>query len=95
MRIYIAGQVTGKDYKTAIKEFDDAEKMLEARGDEVVNPTRYCDISWSWEKCMRVCLPLLTECDGIYMLRDWKKSRGAKLEHFVAIKLGMKIENQK
>lgn len=44
---------------------------------------------------MRVCITHLMECDAIYMLKDWKQSRGARLEHFIALKLGMRIIKEK
>lgn len=95
MRVYISGQVTGLDYNNALSAFSEAAKKIEERGDEAINPTLYCNQDWDWNKCMRTVLPLLTECDGILMLKGWKKSRGAKLEHFIALKLGLKIEIEK
>ena len=94
-RIYIAGAVTGVPYSQAVADFKRAEEHLYNRGDDPVNPTSYCDVSWSWGKCMRTVIPLLCECDGIYMLKGWKQSKGAKLEHFIALKLGLKIELEK
>lgn len=34
-------------------------------------------------------------CSHIYMLRGWKRSKGARLEHHIAKVLGMKIIYQK
>ena len=94
-RIYIAGQVSGLPYEQAMENFKKAEEFLYSRGDTPVNPTKSCDVSWSWKKCMQTVIPLLVNCDGIYMLKGWKASHGAKLEHFIALKLGLKIELQK
>ena len=94
-RIYIAGAVTGVPYAQAVEDFKRAEEYLYNRGDDPVNPTLYCDVSWSWGRCMRTVIPLLCECDGIYMLKGWRQSKRAKLEHFIALKLGMKIELEK
>ena len=90
-RIYIAGPVSGLDYEYACGHFIDAEKRLHEKGWDVVNPVRLCSSTWPWRKCMSVCLKAMLDCDGIYMLKGWKKSRGAKLEHFIALKLGIEI----
>jgi len=94
-KIYIAGKVSGIPYEQALANFNKAEEFLYSRGDNPVNPTKHCDVSWSWRKCMQTVIPLLCECDGIYMLKGWKASHGAKLEHFIALKLGIRIELEK
>ena len=44
-----------------------------------------------WRDCMRRDLAQLVHCDGIALLPDWQASRGATLEHHVAISLGMVV----
>lgn len=39
----------------------------------------------SWEEYMGVALSLLATSDAIYLLKGWENSRGAKIEHEVAI----------
>lgn len=94
-RIFISGPVSGLDYNQACAAFFKAEAMIRERGDTPVTPVRICSAEWPWKKCMRTCLKALADCDGIYMLHGWRKSRGAKLEHFNALKLGMTIETEK
>lgn len=94
-RIYIAGRVSGIDYDEAIAAFAKASKYIEQRCDYPINPTLYCDKEWDWVTCMRTVIPLLCSCDGIYMLKGWRQSKGAKLEHFIALKLGLTIELEK
>lgn len=43
----------------------------------------------SWKSYMKECLPALCRCDVMYLLDDWKKSRGALVEVFVAKVLGI------
>jgi hypothetical protein len=43
---------------------------------------------------MRACLEALVTCDSMLMLEGWMHSRGAVLEHDIAIKLGMDIYYQ-
>jgi hypothetical protein len=44
-----------------------------------------------WRECMDVCLRELLRCDAIYMLNNWRTSKGARIELAVAVELGMEI----
>lgn len=44
---------------------------------------------------MKVCINALTGCDAIFMLKDWKESKGARFEHQTAEVCGIKIIYQK
>ena len=50
-----------------------------------VSPDEY------WRECMDVCLRELLRCDAIYMLNNWRTSRGARVELAVAVELGLEI----
>jgi len=39
---------------------------------------------------MKEDLKALLDCDGIYMLRGWEQSKGAKIEYELAMNLGIK-----
>ena len=91
-KIYIAGPVTGLDIVVVKRAFSAAEERIAYRGDVPVNPLRLCSSAWDWRKCLRNCIKALVDCDGIYMLKGWRNSKGAKLEHFIALKLGMEVE---
>jgi hypothetical protein len=95
MRIYIAGPVHGVPYSEAVERFKAAEQYLYGRGDNPVNPMKMFDVSWSQEKLMRTATPNIFDCDGVYMLHGWKADTRSKLEHFIALKLGIKIELEK
>lgn len=45
----------------------------------------------SWQDYMRNDLSILLRCDEIHMLPDWQSSKGAKIEHQLALDLGIKI----
>lgn len=98
--IYISGRITGnnnwqsdfqkaedylkdKKYKIVINPLCLEEQVKK----EVKNPT-YTDY-------MKQCIEILILCDEIYMLRGWRRSKGARLEHHIAKVLGMKIIYQK
>lgn len=44
-----------------------------------------------WRKCMCRDIPALMACDGIALLPNWFKSKGAKLEMRVATDFDMKV----
>lgn len=91
--IYISGKITGDDnYK---KKFEAAHRTLRRFFDGgvlVVNPAQL-DLGpeATWKDYMKECIRMLCQCDTIYMLPDWKKSKGARFERKVAKKLGIKV----
>ena len=89
-KIYISGRITGDpDF---LQKFAEAEKHLEARGFEVVNPTTLPhDHGKSWGEYMVECLKALLDCDGVYMLKGWAGGRGARIEKRLAQDLGFKL----
>lgn len=105
-RYYIAGQVSGKDFKAVRKQFAVAQLDLAQQGIEPVNPVEFI---MNVNKCrkeagldgltdendraeiMVLCLAELSECDAIYLLPGYKKSKGAMLERHFAKVAGMKI----
>jgi len=91
-KIYLAGQVTGRNYDEAYKQFETAEIALRKYGFDVVNPLRFVHRNEDWQIAMKTCIGRLVECDACYMLRGYEFSQGAKMELFIAIQLGMAID---
>ncbi|MES2148614.1 MAG: DUF4406 domain-containing protein [Pseudomonadota bacterium] len=90
-KIYIAGPMTGLP-DLNFPAFHGEARWLRAMGNEVVNPAEInADPSAKWEDCMRADIAQLVTCDTIHMLPGWEKSRGATLEHHIALSLGMAI----
>ena len=84
--IYISGAVSSdKNYR---EKFDKAEKYLISKGYEVVNPVKGESEGKSWDYYMKKDIKKLLECDSIYLLNDYIKSRGALLELKIALELG-------
>lgn len=90
-KIYIAGKVTGLNYREAFTQFKKIEKELIAQGYEIVNPLETVSSDSSWEDAMKICIRELTSCHGIYLLPNWYQSRGAKLEARIALELGLEF----
>lgn len=82
MKVYIAGRISGYDgYK---EHFKREQLRLEADGHVVLNPADLPK-GLSQEEYMRICLPMLHICEGIYMLEGWERSVGANIEHRLAV----------
>lgn len=89
MKVYISGPITGTD--DYMSRFMTAQIFLEMQGYDVVNPASANSAlpkDTTWEKYMGESLKLLCECDAIFLLRNWTKSRGAKVENLVAVAMG-------
>jgi hypothetical protein len=81
-KIYISGPITSITPEMAKPIFEAAENKLTEMGFKAVNPM--CNgISplAPWKEHMRADIKLLMECDGIMMLDNWHKSKGASLEY--------------
>lgn len=94
MKVYISGKITGNPYYK--DDFKEAEEELREFGHEPVNPAAVYDEGncSTYKDCIDHDLELLATCDAIYMLRGWRKSAGARLEHQYAQTTGMWIAHQ-
>ncbi len=87
-RIYLSGKISGDD--NYAQKFADKEKELTEKGFLVFNPAKHPNM-FSWEEFMELDLLALKNCDSIYLLSDWKDSRGAKIEYDEAVRLGKEV----
>lgn len=88
MKIYIAGKITDNpDYK---EQFAEAEKMLVAQGNEVMNPS-VLPPGFEHHEYMKVCYSMIDVCEGVYFLSNWRDSVGAKMEHEYASQTGKEL----
>lgn len=91
-RIYISGAITGTD--NYMERFAKAEKELTEQGYSVVNPSKVnaqLPEDTDYEDYMKMSFCMLDMCDGIYMLKGWKKSCGANRELGYAMASDMAI----
>lgn len=91
MRVYISGKMTGLDKAEFKQHFFEAEKLLRRNGYDVVNPARMSDFNLTYAEFMLIDTTLVTMCDAIYMLNNWRDSNGAKEELALAEAKGLKI----
>jgi hypothetical protein len=91
LKYYLSGAIT---HQTNFKEyFARYEAELRDKGvTDIFNPAA---IEWpedvKWETCLKYDLKFLVDCDCIVLLPNWRLSRGAQLEIYVAEKLGIRI----
>lgn len=91
-KIYIAGPITSLPLSQAEENFKKVRLMLESMGWFVTDPFLLNkNKTKSWLGYMIVDFFQLIKCDSIYMLQGWNKSKGAKIEHWVARLLRFKI----
>ena len=90
-RIYIAGPMSGLPALN-FPAFNEAARLLRAAGFDAVNPAEInADPNAGWLACMRQDIAQLVSCDGVALLDGWEKSRGASLEHAIAVGLGLQV----
>lgn len=100
--IYISGAITGIDNWE--NQFDEAEKKIykDCKNPvQVINPRRLSNEVNALFKILnaipeyadylRYDIKKLIDCNTIYMLKGWSKSKGACLEYQIAKTLGLKI----
>lgn len=91
-KIYIAGKVSGLPIAGTTLKFGTAQKELENRGFEAVNPLAVVnDWKATWEEAMKKCIAALVTVDAVYLLPCCQDSPGAKLEIALAYKLKIPV----
>lgn len=90
-KAYISGPMTGLP-DANYPAFSAAAARLRRMGITVVDPS--CNglpANAAWQDHMREDIRMLMECDSIHMLPGWSRSRGATLEHTIAVGLGFAV----
>lgn len=86
-RCYIAGPMTGYD-NLNYEAFAEASRRLREYEFDVVSPAELNPIETAYEDAMKNDIRALLDCDHIFLLRGWEKSKGATLEHHIATVMG-------
>jgi len=106
-KVFISGKITGEPIYECMEKFylataraqqrlartEDYENRIVTTYPEVVNPLTLPGIHFgiSHKEAMKICFAELKTCTHIYMMKDWKESKGAKEEHQFAIDNGIEI----
>ncbi|WP_289054199.1 DUF4406 domain-containing protein [Carboxylicivirga marina] len=98
-RVYIAGKVgnetvslTDEEHQEAVDKFRRIERELLNAGFETRNPMNFVpkDVV-NWQEAMKLCIPELCKCNALYLIHDFKESKGAMMEYTIANKLGFRL----
>lgn len=90
-RVYISGGMSGLPDLNR-PAFNAEADRLRALGYQVENPAGVqLPEGAAWEDYMRVDIPLLLSCTHIRMLDGWTMSKGARLEHHIALQMGIEV----
>lgn len=95
LKIYISGPITynpnwKEEFKKAEEEcwnngyFVMSPRVIAESVEEQIKNPKYADY-------MKSDILSLMICDVVYMLKNWEKSKGARIEHDLAEVLGLKI----
>lgn len=88
VKVYISGAITGHPLDTVRARFEAAKQRLLKSGYEVISPLENgLPPDAPWEKHMSRDLDMMVQCDVIYMLDGWEKSRGCQIEFRTAVEL--------
>ena len=98
MKIYISGKIAGLPESEYTENFSAVEEYLTKKGFQTINPVTLIGtvqgaIPWtlSQREIMDIDLTVLAYCDAIYLMKNWKESRGAREEYRHAIGNGLDI----
>lgn len=102
-RVYISGKI-GEAYpsESILRKFAMAEQFLQSKGYDTFNPTRSglgakADALAKekgtdfYREIMLLDLDVLSRCDAICTLPDWRDSPGAKVEFYFALAIDLDI----
>lgn len=91
-KVYIAGPMTGLPEFNKPAFHAKADELLE-EGFTVLNPAILPD-GLEHHEYMQICLPMVQVSDAIYMLSGWESSKGALMEHDLAMDIGLSVTYQ-
>ena len=92
--LYLSGPMTGLKDKN-FPAFMKAAIKLRAKKYRVVNPAELNigDPQATWEACLVRDIKEMMKCRAVALLPNWRKSRGAKLEVYIAKALSWPIHS--
>jgi Domain of unknown function (DUF4406) len=105
-RVYVAGTISFGGQLTEEEEIIAnihrlrryAQELRDA-GYEVVDPTTLHEddeaspdhVRKSWADYMKADISALVTCDAIALTPGWHRGRGPRLEHYLAVELGLEV----
>lgn len=99
-RVYLSGKMSGLPRKQFRAKFNVAHNMLVVKHgihpDNIVSPVSMDMMfpGFEYEDFMALDLIAISRCDTIYLLNNWKDSKGAHKEKAFAERMGLRVEYQ-
>lgn len=92
LKVYVSGKISGLPESEAMDNFirgkAQLKELFNLRVKEIVTPFDLPHLhDKRWDSYMREDIVELMSCDAIFMLKDWRSSKGAILEHDIAQRL--------
>ena len=81
MKIYVAGKITGENRWEMKAKFTRTAEQLKREGNSPFVPCvlpDYPEVPHS--DYMHICYAMIDVCDAVYMQKDWRVSKGARME---------------
>lgn len=92
IRCYNSGKIGGLPYEEVERKFALADREIRDMGLVPASPLRNgLNPSRPWLLHMAVDICMMASCGNIYLQRDWRTSRGARIEYRIALFLGMGV----
>ena len=81
MKVYVAGKVKGLPENQIFTKFNSSVRTLKEGGHAVMSPAvLVLNGGFGHEDYMHVCYAMIDVCDAVFMQRDWRNSKGARME---------------
>jgi hypothetical protein len=93
-KYYISGAISKLPVDQWMFNFKYAKKLLLDNGVETITPLDLNpagEKEQSWQFYMKRDLKAIFDCNGLILLDNWKKSKGAKIERLICKKLGIPV----
>ncbi|WP_297643088.1 DUF4406 domain-containing protein [uncultured Bacteroides sp.] len=91
-RCYNSGKIGGINYLHALRKFRDADNIIHTMGMHPVNPMNNgLKPSRPYWMHMAVDILMLATCGNIFLQKDWRQSRGARIEYRIARFMGLTV----
>ena len=89
-KIFISGKMTGLEPEVYKANFTKAEEYLKEKLNvfEVINPCKL-ELEGSSTEQMLQILKIISQCEAVYFLNNWKSSNGSQCEYWFAKMLGI------
>ena len=95
-KIFISGKMTGLEPEVYKANFTKAEEYLKEKLNvfEVINPCKIVLDSDEPAEQMLQILKIISQCEAVYFLDNWKSSNGSQCEYWFAKMLGIETITQ-